>query len=238
MSAGDFLFISGGTGVHGCLINGGYDRTAEMSGGYALYSKRGDAGMCMEHFGGQWMVKLVSFKGKDIRYAWVAGGCAAEACTSRMWRVSDGKAFHDAPSVKIVAGAEAQRQVEHHCMRALQHPCTPPCLSPSPCPSPHLLRLHACTCFPCLSFNVFHSVPNAGYGSTDKGEKYWIVQNSWGTSWGVNGTFMMRRGTNECGIEVQIAPTHVMLPFLLTPRAQLGALDRGCPLAGVPDVSD
>jgi hypothetical protein len=69
----------------------------------------------------------------------------------------------------------------------------------------------------CLSFNVFHSVPNAGYGSTDKGEKYWIVQNSWGTSWGVKGTFMIRRGTNECGIEVQIAPTHVMLPFLLTP---------------------
>jgi hypothetical protein len=148
MSAGDVLFISGGTCNSSCTINGGYDRTAEMSGGYALYSKRDNAGICMEHFNGLWQVKPVSSKGKTICYAYVAGCCAAEACTSRTWRVWDGKAFHDAPSVKIVAGAEAQRQVEHHCMRALQHPCTPPCLSPSPFPSPHLLRLYACTCFP------------------------------------------------------------------------------------------
>jgi len=64
----------------------------------------------------------------------------------------------------------------------------------------------------------YHAIKLLGYGATDKGEKYWIVQNSWGTSWGMQGTFMIRRGTNECGIE-------------------LGALDRGCPLAGVPEVS-
>ena len=105
MSAGDFLFISGGTGENGCRINGGYDRTAEMSGGYALYSKRGDAGMCMEHFGGNWQVKRVSSKGKNLSTAKVAGGCAAEACTSRMWKVAGG-GFHDAPSVKMVAVSE------------------------------------------------------------------------------------------------------------------------------------
>eukprot|EP00727_Mastigamoeba_balamuthi_P010395 m51a1_g5979 putative cathepsin b-like cysteine protease (316) ;mRNA; r:244286-245342 len=39
-------------------------------------------------------------------------------------------------------------------------------------------------------------------------EKYWLVANSWGEDWGNNGLFMMRRGTNECGIEsTMIFPT-------------------------------
>jgi hypothetical protein len=138
MSAGDFLFISGATGINAVAINGGYDRTAEMRGFYELYSKRGDASLCMEHFGGKWQVKPVSYKGLDRCCAWVRGGCAAEACTSRKWHVvDDGKGFRDAPSVKMVAGAEAQHQVGLHCIRALQYPC--PSL-PLPLPLPHLLR--------------------------------------------------------------------------------------------------
>lgn len=30
---------------------------------------------------------------------------------------------------------------------------------------------------------------------------YWIGANSWGTGWGINGYFYIRRGTNECNIE-------------------------------------
>ena len=135
MSAGDFLFISGATGINPGAINGGYDRTGEMCGGYALYRKRCDPRMCMEHHGGQWQVKPVSDKGTVNCFAYVAGGCAAEACTSRMWKVSNGVTHQDAPSVKMVAGAEAQRQVERRCMHA------------SPPSPPHLLRLHACSCF-------------------------------------------------------------------------------------------
>jgi hypothetical protein len=163
MSAGDVVFISGATGHNVSAINGAYDRTSKVCGGYALYAKRGDVGMCIEHRAGDWQVKHVSSKGKNGCTAYVAGGCGLEACTSRVWKVCDGDAWNDAPSVKLVAGAKARRQVRGGCLRARQHahppqlqpalyPPFPPPLPPRPPPSPPSLTPFPTICpfFHCL----------------------------------------------------------------------------------------
>jgi len=53
-------------------------------------------------------------------------------------------------------------------------------------------------------FNVLglHALNIVGYGTNEDGEKYWIVKNSWGQSWGVEeGYVYFARGVNACGIE-------------------------------------
>jgi cathepsin L len=53
---------------------------------------------------------------------------------------------------------------------------------------------------PKCSTNLNHAVVVTGYGTTSDGIDYWEVKNSWGTSWGREGYFLLRRGINHCGV--------------------------------------
>ena len=53
----------------------------------------------------------------------------------------------------------------------------------------------------CDPTELDHAVTVVGYGQNEKGEKYFIVKNSWGTNWGMDGYIYMSADTpNLCGI--------------------------------------
>jgi cathepsin B len=55
-----------------------------------------------------------------------------------------------------------------------------------------------------------HAVKIVGWG-TESGTDYWLVANSWNTSWGLDGYFKIARGDNQCGIE-KMGPPYAGMP--------------------------
>ena len=61
----------------------------------------------------------------------------------------------------------------------------------------------------CSSTSLDHAVGLVGYG-TEGSTDYWIVRNSWGTSWGEEGYIrMIRNNNNKCGVA-----TDVIIPLV------------------------
>lgn len=50
-------------------------------------------------------------------------------------------------------------------------------------------------------YNLNHAVLVVGYGhDSASGLDYWLIKNSWSTSWGESGYFKLKRGTGHCGV--------------------------------------
>ena len=56
-----------------------------------------------------------------------------------------------------------------------------------------------------------HAVTCIGWGE-ENGEKYWIIKNSWGSNWGMDGYFNMKRGTDDIASESMAASAKIKLP--------------------------
>ena len=106
------VFVNGATGPLSGAINGAFTCTRKSDGSVVSYTKRNDAGICIEHLQGFWQIKRVLAQGKNTCWAYVNGGCELAESNSRKWTVSRGRGLSsDQDCVIVVTGDLATRLV-------------------------------------------------------------------------------------------------------------------------------
>jgi C1A family cysteine protease len=81
-------------------------------------------------------------------------------------------------------------------------------------------------------FEGSHACEIVGWGE-DSGNKYWICKNSWGTTWGDNGFFKMKRGVNTANMMLDIVGVHVESNDLFSSNTNTG-LSESTPQGSLP----
>jgi len=74
----------------------------------------------------------------------------------------------------------------------------------------------------CTGQTINHAVMLVGYAANATGTPYYILRNSWGTTWGMNGYMYISRGNNMCSVaSYNYYPKNVTLNSNLTTVAPL-----------------
>lgn len=52
----------------------------------------------------------------------------------------------------------------------------------------------------CPANSIDHNALVVGINVADEKNAYWLLQSSWGSTWGMNGNIMIKYGSNQCGL--------------------------------------
>ncbi|KAJ3687131.1 hypothetical protein LUZ61_016295 [Rhynchospora tenuis] len=136
----------------------------------------------------------------DYAYKWVIKNKGIDSEDDYPYKAADGNCLSNKVNRRVVTIDGYTDILPNREDLVLQAVATQP-VSVGICGSDYAFQLYSSGIFtgPC-STSLDHAVLIVGYGSQN-GQDYWIIKNSWGTSWGMNGyMYMARNGSSSKGV--------------------------------------